>query len=158
MAASDPVAAIPGLCEHLQMRTPSLGKLSLLAGSLLTSSCLYKADVSVTGSRVSLAIDVKEGSIPAGAKGINYVAVRGYLDGKEQAMWQIDASDACTKGRYRFKYAEIPPGFVSHTLPKALAEGADYVVEIGGCGYLAKDFFRIVQGQAVAVDRPSYDR
>ena len=138
------------------MRTRSLGKLSVIAGSLLTSGCLYKADVSVTGSPVNLTIDLKEGSIPTGAKGINYVTVSRYIGRNEQVIWQIGAKNACAKELSHFKYAQTPSGFVSHTPPKALAEGVDYVVNVGGCGYLAKEFFRIARGQAIAVDRPSY--
>ena len=140
------------------MRTRLFWKISLLAVSLLTFGCQYRVDVSVTGSVNNLAIDVKDKSVPNSARGIAYVMLSENIGGKQKLLWQIDAKGGCAGQVSHLVYGETPPGFVLHKQPRDLEDRINYEVEVGGCGYNGKAFFRLEKGQVVAIDRPSYDR
>ncbi len=140
------------------MRTGLFENLSILALSLLTAGCQYKAEVSVTGSANHLMIDVRDHSVPNSARGIGYAILSENIGGKQKSLWQIDAKDGCAKTVSHLVYGETPLNFTAHTPPRDLIEGIDYEVIVGGCGYNGKAFFRLVKGQAVSIDRPTYDR
>jgi len=103
---------------------------------IMTSGCKREMDVAVTETTTSLTFKAVRGNQPAC---IDDVAIY-QTDDQLNPLWSIGAP-ASAKCRSKFRYGEVPAGFVASGKSPKLIAGRSYIVTMRGAGTVGQGQF-----------------